>query len=262
MIKLHNKLFSWLSTYIKYSFHVAASATALLWVTHRDFNQPIGFWSSIWFFTVVVFGYNFLKQNTASIERLRWFAAFAVPLVLFLWLLLITKDSRPLLIAFVSFLLVLFYHKNRFQPWVAFRIYPWIKIVVIAFVWTCLSLIFIAPQKAFFEIYALERFMWIVVWLIPFELRDVYLEKAHRTNQPILDVGVLKVLGIGLIIGILLINYSVPSLHRNQDVFGFILFLLVLGIFFSNSSRSAWYSLFWLEAIPILWCLLYVLMRM
>lgn len=262
MIKYSKKVYSWLSAYIKYSFHVAASATALLWVTHIDFNQPIGLFSLLWFFVVVVLGYNFLKQNAASFERVKKFIALAIMSILLMALILISSSLKVLLFALFSFLLVLFYHKNRYQRWVALRKYPLIKFLVIALVWTFFSLIFVKLEARMFQIYALERFLWVIVWLIPFELRDLYLEKAPQPNRYFFSEVVLKILGFTLIAFILVLNYHNPTLHSNQHVFYAIMIFLTLGIYFSSKKRSIWYSLFWIEAIPILWWLLYVLMGM
>ena len=176
-----------------------------------------------------------------------------------------------LVILFFMSLLTLFYcfpfntvNKNL-------RKSPGLKIFIVATVWGLLIVVF--PIINFkdkldvnFLIFFVQILIFVVVTILPFEIRDLNSDcKQLRTIPQIIGVKNTKVLGFCLLL-IFMILDCIQYLILNFISFKSILinaaiclttFTLILK---SKENQSIYFSSFWVESLPILWLLLYIIL--
>ena len=100
----------------------------------------------------------------------------------------------------------------------------------------------------------MQRFLIVVVLILPFDIRDVKFDAISLQTIP-KKIGVEKTKKLGLILLIftLLLEYllSTPNLSKNS----FLLFfsLTVILLMRAKMKQSKYYSSFWVELIPVFW---------
>jgi len=96
---------------------------------------------------------------------------------------------------------------------------------------------------------------------LPFEIRDLNSDDFQlRTLPQKFGVRNTKLLGVILIIFHLSISFFITKTPLNFFIIeSFVLLVLMVLILKSNEDQSEYYSSFWIEGIPVLWCSLYVL---
>ncbi len=110
---------------------------------------------------------------------------------------------------------------------------------------------------------AIQRFLLVLVLMVPFEIRDMHKDAAELHTLPQL-VGVLNAKRIALALSILL--YALTFFKTEitaMDVWGKLLLtlLLLLAIVFTKTKRSKRFASFWVEGIPIIWLGVLVLLE-
>ena len=148
---------------------------------------------------------------------------------------------------------------------------PGLKIFIVATVWSLLIVVF--PIINFkdkldvsFLIFFVQVLIFVVVTIFPFEIRDLNSDcKQLRTIPQIIGVKNTKVLGFCLLL-IFMILDCIQYLILNFISFKSILinaaiclttFTLILK---SKEKQSIYFSSFWVESLPILWLLLYIIL--
>ncbi|WP_345275858.1 hypothetical protein [Litoribaculum gwangyangense] len=138
-----------------------------------------------------------------------------------------------------------------------------LKIYIIALVW-CGVTVFLPLIETDYAIdydviiVAVQRFLYVVVLMLPFEIRDLRYDSLKLATIPQkIGVNQTKIFG-----SLLLIIFFFLEFFKDQtgvDAIS-ILFLLTLITFlfllFSKMERGKTYSAFWVEALPILWLIL------
>ncbi len=148
-----------------------------------------------------------------------------------------------------------------------------IKIVIVALVWGCVSVLmpFLSYRTLNPEIWWLfiAQTLWIAVLTIPFEIRDAVKDQLRQPTWPQkLGLTGVKVLGSSLLVISMAIHLwlfsKVEESAEHQIVFLSLPYVMVmiftqLGLIRAKANQSYWYSAFWMEAIPIAWLILYCL---
>lgn len=175
-----------------------------------------------------------------------------------------------LLLLFMS-LLTLFYCFPLNSVNKNLRKTPGLKIFIVATVWSLLIVVF--PIINFtdkldvsFLIFFVQVLIFVIVTIFPFEIRDLNSDcKQLRTIPQIIGVKNTKVLGFCLLL-IFMILDCIQYLILNFISFKSILinaaiclttFNLILK---SKENQSIYFSSFWVESLPILWLLLYIIL--
>ncbi len=149
-----------------------------------------------------------------------------------------------------------------------FRSFSGLKILIVAAVWAgatvMLPAISVLDDISWnVKVEALQRFLFVLILLVPFEIRDLKYDSATLKTLP-QRVGVKGAKMIGYSWAILF--YAATFLKTDLDVTHIIvktvLFLvLILMIFKTNLDQQKYFSSFWVEAIPLFWWLLFVISK-
>lgn len=263
------RFFDW---YLHASLHVALATTALVQMTFYfcflPFNAAI---TSLVFFGTV-FSYNFIKYAQVIVKKkeLTRFlksilalsvVSFLIAILSFLFLNL----KAQLLTVFFGFLCVL-YVIPLAKSKTNLRNYAGIKIYIVSLCWagvTTLLPIVNADQNIENDILFkfLQRFILTLILILIFEINDLKYDDIRLKTVP-QTIGVLKT---KYLIGFLLIpfyflEFLKVNYYGNQWIINLIL-VFVIGLFtyYANPNRSKYYTLFWVESIPVLWYLLIIL---
>ena len=108
-----------------------------------------------------------------------------------------------------------------------------------------------------------QRFLLVLVLLIPFEIRDVkYDAAALKTFPQRLGVAKTKILGYALL-GLYVFLELVGSKGAPDTILPTLILVLLLFFAIKNASVNAsrYYASFWVEGIPLLYLMLVLLMR-
>ena len=149
-------------------------------------------------------------------------------------------------------------HKN-------FRSLSGLKILIVATVWAGTTVILPAISQLEVitwnvKVEAFQRFMLVLVLLVPFEIRDLkYDSVALKTLPQRVGVKGAKIIGYSWSI----IFYAATFLKTNLDFISVgvntILLLVLLGIILKTElNQKKYFSSFWVEAIPLFWWLLII----
>ena len=257
-----------LNFYIKASIHVAIAMACFVKITQIYFK--ITYENSIvWFcFFGTIFGYNFIKYfyfilrkkktnlPIKSIFALSIFS-FVASSCFFFFIESITK----IVVVFFAVCIVLYTfsfskkHQN-IRNWAGFKIY------FVCFCWTSISVLLpVLNYKIListdFWIYFLERFLIIFTLLLLFEIGDLKFDSPKLKTIP-QQIGIKKTKFLGYL---LLVIYLVLKSQLNFIIDIAIAIGIAVFLFFSSESRSKYYTLFWVESIPVLWLTLLLIFR-
>ncbi len=263
------RFFDW---YLHASLHVALATTALVQMTfyfcYLPFNAAV---TNLVFFGTV-FSYNFIKyaQVIAKKKELTLFlksilalsvVSFVIAVISFFFLNL----KAQLLTVFFGLLCVL-YVIPLAKSKTNLRNYAGIKIYIVSLCWagvTTLLPIVNAEQAIENDIVFkfLQRFILTLILILVFEINDLKYDDIRLKTVP-QTIGVLKT---KYLIGLLLIpfyflEFLKVNYYGNQWIVNLILVAVIaLFTYYANPNRSKYYTLFWVESVPVLWYLLIIL---
>ena len=150
-------------------------------------------------------------------------------------------------------------HKN-------FRSLSGFKILIVAIVWAGTTVILpVLSHTAFIswdvEVETLQRFLFVLIALLPFEIRDLNYDVAELGTLP-QRIGIENTKGIGLVWVFLF--FGATFLKMNFDwgdlaVNGLVSLVLIVVLLLTHRNQRKYFSSFWVEAIPLFWWILVVL---
>lgn len=274
VVKLLKQVFDF---YLDASIHVALSVLSLIYVT--SLLLPVSFDENLALF--IFFGtiacYNFIKYGVeakkyilvankyhkniqvVSFIALAAAAYFATKITINVWI------AIGVLVLFTGLyaLPVLPKAKN-------FRSLGGLKIFVVALVWAGATVLLpVISSESIISwdigIETLQRFLLVLVLLLPFEIRDLkYDEPELKTLPQRYGITRSKAMGLLWAITLFICTYLkddltiLDILAKATLLFGFGLMLYV-----TQRNQSKYFSSFWVEAIPIFWLgIVYVLSKM
>lgn len=258
--------------YINASIHVALAVLSLLAITVLEYHLviPIELW--LFVFLGALTGYNFVKYAkvaglhhrslTNSLKTIQIFSGICFVLLAFIAF----KLSITTLLVTVGFGLATFFYAVPFVRHKNLRNFSGLKIFVVAFVWAGVTVIVpvVASEVTIsldILLTFLQRILIVVALILPFEIRDVPYDALNLKTLP-QQVGVKSTKLIGE--GVLLLCLVFEFFKVNSDVayiISLLVFCSVLGwiLVISKTEQSRYFSSFWVEGLPILWYLLFIL---
>ncbi len=246
---------------------MSLSAVALTWLTLLSYKINFD-WVLLGFvFTAAITGYNFVlyaglaKWHHRSLPKnLKLIQLFSLIAFMVMCLLLWFLPYKLWWWTALTGLLTLFYAIPVLPGGKNLRNVSGLKIGIIALVWSIVTVIYPLviigkniEQSGLFLF--LQRFLFILVLILPFEIRDLKSDALSLGTIPqLIGVRNTKILGMFILSLVLLLEYWLQSFVPNPLKWTNLL-LIVLAVFllFSNPKRSIYFTTFWLEAIPVIW---------
>ncbi|MFD2434695.1 hypothetical protein ACFSO9_14885 [Mesonia maritima] len=262
-----------LNFYINSSLHLAFSVTALAVISVLQFQIELNSTVLLFIFLSTITGYNFVKYAglaklhhkslTGNLRGIQVFSFFSFAGLLYV----ASLQSEKVLWITVLLGIVTFFYAVPFLPnQTNLRNLKSLKIFIIALVWAGATvLIPLINQHPIFEQSVLlsffQRFLFVVALTIPFEVRDVIYDEDHLGTLPqLLGVENSKKIGYILLISFVVLKFFIETVTWIQFLPKLITALAV-GIFIYKSTKkqNRYFSSFWVEAIPIFWLALEVI---
>jgi hypothetical protein len=253
-----------LDLYLRSSLHVSLSVTAFTLLSFLQFDLAVDIFLLIYTFFASVVAYNFIKYAAVwkKGDIFRPTSIKAITALCFIGLL-ISMFFVPFKVIQLSTSLAFLIYAYTFpvSKYIKkLRQVPLLKLVVIAFVWSIVSLLFpvFSTDKTFlldFLFFAVvERMVWVFALMIPFEIRDLPDDEKNGSSMvSILGVSTAKYLSIGLLLLFFGLHWFVISPIAISDLLIYI--SLLLAILFTRRKQAPYYSSLWVESLPIFWVL-------
>ncbi len=256
--------------YLNSSIHVALAVFALVKITEFYCDLPNNSNLNYFIFFGTITGYNFVKYAgvaklhhrslTSSLKVIQVFSFCCFVLMCFYAYQL----HLATLLLSLPFVVLTFLYAVPFLSGFAknLRQISYLKILIVAFVWagfTVIIPVFDSEQTIGLStlLLALQRFMLIVVLVLPFDIRDVkYDAISLQTIPKKIGVDQTKRLGLMLLIISLILEYLNPVNTSVKTPFMVFFFLVVVFLMRSKITQNKYYSSFWVEALPQFWWLL------
>lgn len=104
----------------------------------------------------------------------------------------------------------------------------------------------------------MQRFLFISMIIIPFDIRDLHVDsKSLKTLPQLFGVKMTKILGFIFGLIFVLLEFLKSSFVMNQLIIVLIVTVISsLFLIYSKENQSKYYSSFWVESLPIFWFLL------
>jgi len=261
---------------------VAISVVALVGVTYVNIAIPAS--SSLMFFMFfgTIFGYNFIKYFEK--EQLSRFMHWVLK-VDFLELTdkfkqLKKSAKRTLIISVVSLccsffcffklelltqvliviplFLTVFYAVSFGNK--TLRNIAGVKIYVVGITWAITTVLLPVIEEGLILsadvwVVFLQRFLFVVALVLPFDIRDLEMDAKHlKTIPQKIGVKYTKLYGLFLLLGFFFLEFFKDELlEKNLIVMPLVFIITLLFIVLSTKRQSTFYSSFFVEGIPVLW---------
>ncbi len=262
----------WFGFYVFANIHVAFASYCLIRITFLEFdfeNQSLALF--VFFSTII--SYNMIRL--IQLEKINtttaiWIRANKRGLVLLNIIALIGlvyfafDVNLSGFIALLPFIVAtLFYALPKNNARGGLRQIPGFKLILISLSWAGVTLYFPIQEAGISTIshqwlYFVQRFLFVLAITIPFDIRDSQFDLPELATLPIvLGVNRAKIVAILAMVVFLGMDYFL--LDFNSILFKVHLLVATVSIVligFSHSKRNRFYTMFWVESIPIVWYIL------
>lgn len=259
--------------YIYSSIHVALAVFALSWVTLLQFDIEYDENVLYFIFFASITGYNFVKYFGLAKFHHRSLAKWLKTIQVFSGICFVIMGYFALKLEFNTLIyigvfgLATFLYAIPIVPKKIFldkkknlRSIGGLKVYIIAVVWTGVT-VFLPLLNNEFDITddiiitAIQRFIFVLVLMFPFEIRDLNYDSLKLATIP-QKIGVkqTKLVGLFLLIVFYLLNYFKDDINTTVLASYFIISsITLLFLVFSKQNQSKYYSAFWVESLPLVW---------
>ena len=262
-------------SYIFNNLHVALavfslSKITLLGIGHHENTIPL------FNFFATILSYNFIKFyqiNELSLKK--WFQTqkqnfTVVSVISFGFLIFFIPKIKPeaiivlipFFLASVFYVVPLGYNKSNL------RNIATLKLFLIAISWAGVTVIFpLINYKILFHkdvlIQIIQIFLFIVGITIPFDIRDLqYDNPKMRTLPQVIGLKKSKFVGLSALFLFFILEFFMENTINTNLFIKFIVTTISMGfLIFSKDDQPKFYSSFWVEAIPVFWLLLVLLLN-
>ena len=260
--------------YLSSSLHVALSVTSLAVITMFHFNFSLDVDLIAFIFLGTITGYNFIKyagvaklHHRSLTRNLKLIQVFSFFCFIGLIYYILQVPVEVLLITLLFGCLTLFYGLP-FLSKKNLRSVRGIKIYVIALVWAGVTVILPVVNSGGFlnqdvVIEFLQRFVLVLVLILPFEIRDLRYDSNLLGTMPQM-IGVERTRLIGII---LLVIWMLSEFLQRESRLQIILSMLAVAVllaillFKARERQSRYYAAFFVEAIPVFWLIFSLLLK-
>ena len=261
--------------YINASIHVALAVVALTIFNCLEYGISLNLGLLSFVFLSSITGYNFVKYAPIAklfhrrlTNQLKLIQIFSFLAFIGLCVNVFFVNFQILLIGSALGTLTILYavpigRKNL-------REISILKVFVIALIWATTTFVFpfinnnhdiLALSFSWYFSFA-ERFLWVVLLMIPFEIRDLRYDKIYlKTLISVFGIKNIKIISISILF--LLIIQKLIFFNLNEiNIYLFVYTTLALVIIFSRSKQSPYFASFWVESLPMFWALFFIFIEM
>lgn len=255
--------------YINSSLHVSLATASLVLMTYYFNRMQINYNVVLFVFCGTLLSYNTIKygsyilKNTILKKSLKLIIVLSLLSFIFCTFLFFklstTAQLAILFFAFLSVLYLIPFGKKQRN----LRNFAGIKIYIVSFCWagvTTLIPLFNADISIENDIIFkfLQRFVLTLILILIFEINDLkYDDVRLKTVPQAIGVKNTKKIVYFLLICFFVLEFFKANQYQNQWIVNLILISIIfMFTFFANARRSKYYTLFWVESIPMIWYLL------
>ncbi|WP_027078310.1 UbiA prenyltransferase family protein [Maribacter antarcticus] len=256
--------------YLDASIHVAFAVLALMRVTTLSLNIPPDLHLSWFLFFGTIICYNFVKYGVEAKKyvlvanryhkNIQFFSFISAAFMLYHAYFLSHEVWIAIaVLALVSglYTLPVLPRSKNLRSWGGFKIF------IVALVWTGATVLLPVLSQDYelswnVQIVSLQRFIFVLVLLIPFEIRDLqYDDPELKTLPQRFGVSNTKVFGFFLVLLFFFITFFKDEISVTDLVSKGVLFLVLCSLLKATKrNQAAYFSSFWVEAIPVGWYLI------
>lgn len=265
----------WFAFYVYGNIHVAVAAYSLTKITFLQFDindQPLA--NFVFFSTILSYNLIRLKQiDWINSMMASWFRSNNKGLIILNFTAMTGCIYYALnfrlteILVLVPFVAATVFYVFPFKKGVTgLRNIPALKLFLISATWTGVTMVFPLfaagiQQTELVYFHVLQRFLFVFAITIPFDIRDAQFDLEELSTLPqALGVNTSKLIAIAALIVYLMLDvilYSKQSDYFRIDLFMMAITMIMIG--FSGMKRQRYYTAFWIESLPVLWYLLYLL---
>ncbi len=258
--------------YVHGSIHVAVAVLSLVLMTYHMFGLPFDAPMAGFAFFGTLFGYNFIKYEAVfrkSVPKTLFYKAVLAVSLLALtagawcFFMLSAKAQVAALILFVFAVL----YAVPVSPRGNLRNLAGIKIYIVALCWagvTTLMPLLNAGLDLGHDAWLkfCQRFLLVIILILIFEIIDLSVDDpALKTVPQKIGVKNTRLLNLFLLAIFYFLEFFKTHTDFHQLVAN-VMLLLMVGLFtqFATPQRPKYYTLFWVESVPVFWLVLLLLM--
>ncbi len=256
--------------YLDSSIHVALAVFSLVQVTLLTFNIATHHHFSWFLFFGTITSYNFIKYGVEAEKYIKVANQYHKSIQLFSFIAFIGAIYHAYFLnldvwlgVFVLLFLTALYAIPVLPHARNLRSLGGLKVFVVALVWagTTVTLPNLVTNNFIsWDIWVetFQRFLVVLILLIPFEIRDLkYDDLALKTLPQRYGVTKTKTIGAFMVVIFFFCTFMKDEIPTFELIGKGILFL-VLGslMFVTKRNQSTYFASFWVEGIPILWYIL------
>lgn len=253
--------------YLDASIHVALAAWCLIRISIHNFNISTDIHLELFLFLSTIAAYNFIKYGVEA-ERYLWVSnTYHKRIQLFSFICLGVAIYHGFFLSPVVFaglagiaLLVILYaipvlpRSNKLRNW------GMVKIGIVGLVWSITTVLLPVWQvgaSVSWDVHleGVQRFLFVIVWILPFEIRDLSLDSPDLQTLP-QRVGIrnTKTIGIVLLVLCMALTGFKDDISFNDEVLKITISLVLLVLLeLSQREQPKYFASFVVEAIPLLW---------
>ncbi|WP_396591783.1 hypothetical protein [Allomuricauda sp. R78024] len=259
--------------YLDASVHVALAVISLVVVTTLLLNVPIDFSLIGFVFCSTMVCYNFVKYGVEAEKYLivsnvyhkniQVFSFFGFALAIYFLMNL----SREIWFAVIGLGLISTLYAIPFLPNAKnLRSLGGFKIYIVAIVWvgfTALLPVLESETPITWDLWVLfsQRFVLILILILPFEIRDLqWDDKRLKTLPQLVGIQKTRMTGFVLIAVFFLLTFLKDDLLLSELTARFFVSIALTVVFLLKSKmQDKYFASFWVEGIPIFWASLFLL---
>lgn len=254
------------SFYIHGSLHVAFAVLALVLMTNHMFSLSFDLPVALFAFAGTVAGYNFIKyesflrkrkQVSRRIKGIAFLSLICciVTGAAFFMLQTITQITAVVFLGLTILYALPFLPNNKNM-----RSLSGIKIYIVALCWAGITLL-LPLQNAGVQVYSDvylkfgQRFLLVIILILIFEIIDLRQDDPQLQTVP-QRIGVhnTKLVNIILLLVFYLLELFKTVIDIRQLLVNVVLVIItLLFTMYATPNRPKYYTLFWVESIPVIW---------
>ncbi|MDV7140244.1 hypothetical protein R3X28_15240 [Maribacter sp. TH_r10] len=254
--------------YLDASIHVAFAVVSLCMATSFLFNVQLESHLFYFVFFGTIINYNFIKYGIEAKKYILVGNRYHKNIQFFSFICFIMAcyhgwflSADTWLILFILAIFTGLYALPVLPRARNLRSLGGLKIFIVALVWSGITVVLplveikmVLGWDVWVEV--VQRILLVLVLLIPFEIRDLaYDQPELRTIPQRMGVTRTKVFGAFLVVMFFGLTYLKDLITEIELIAKGVLFLVLGGLMFvTKRNQSIYFSSFWVEAVPLIWC--------